>query len=314
MEQTSLNSVIIEAKGLTRVYGETRAVDGLDLSVRRGEIFGLVGPDGAGKTTTLRLLAGLLNITEGSAQVAGYDLSHQSEDIKSLIGYMAQQFSLYGELSVLENLTFFAELFDVVGEVRKERIARLLAFSRLEEFQDRRAVNLSGGMQKKLALACTLINEPEILLLDEPTTGVDPVSRREFWDILTNLHLSGTTIVVSTPYMDEAERCSHVGLMYEGRLIVCDDPRIIRERVEGELVAVRADDWQKARQVLLGFPGVLQMQVFGETLRVFLDSSERRLPLIEAALRDGGVKVHSLRPTSPSMEEAFISLIRDVEH
>jgi ABC-2 type transport system ATP-binding protein len=314
MESKSPISTIIETKGLTRLYGKTRAVDELNLSVRRGEIFGLVGPDGAGKTTTLRLLAGLLNISSGSARMADYDLSRQSEAIKQFIGYMAQQFSLYGELSVLENLTFFAQLFDVIGEVRQERIQRLLAFSRLEEFQDRRAVNLSGGMQKKLALACTLINEPEILLLDEPTTGVDPVSRREFWDILTNLHLRGTTIVVSTPYMDEAERCSHVGLMYEGHLIVCDDPRNIRGMVEGELVVVRADDWQRARQVLLGLPGVLQVQIFGETLRVFLDSSEKRLPLIKSALREEGVKLHNLRPAPPSMEEAFISLIRDMEH
>lgn len=313
MEMTATSADIIVTSDLTRDFKDNRAVDSLSLNIQRGEIFGLVGPDGAGKTTTLRLLAGLLDITEGSAHVAGFDLARQSEALKSHIGYMAQQFSLYGELSVMENLEFFAELFDVIGEVREERIARLLAFARLEEFQDRRAVHLSGGMQKKLALACTLINEPELLLLDEPTTGVDPVSRREFWDILTDLHLAGTTIVVSTPYMDEAERCSRVGLMYSGKIIVCDDPNRIRRMVQGELVEIRTDDWQKARRALRGSPGVLEVQIFGENLRVFLDPSEKVLPEIVSELLDGGVSVRGIRKAEPRMEEAFISLIRKME-
>lgn len=313
MNQSDQATYIITIENLTRDFKANRAVDSLNLSIQQGEIFGLVGPDGAGKTTTLRLLAGLMDITEGSAHIAGYDLSRQSEAIKSHIGYMAQQFSLYGELSVLENLEFFAELFDVIGEIRRERIARLLAFARLEEFTDRRAVHLSGGMQKKLALACTLINEPEILLLDEPTTGVDPVSRREFWDILTDLHLRGTTIVVSTPYMDEAERCSRVGLMYSGKMIVCDNPNRIRRMVEGELVEIRTDDWQKARRTLQKFPGVLEVQIFGENLRVFLDPSERALPELITALVDDRVSIRGIRKAEPRMEEAFISLIRKME-
>ena len=313
MEQMEQSSYIITTENLTRDYKDNRAVDSLSLSIRKGEIFGLVGPDGAGKTTTLRLLAGLLDITEGSAHVAGFDLARQSEALKSNIGYMAQQFSLYGELSVLENLKFFAELFDVIGEVREQRIERLLAFARLEEFQDRRAVHLSGGMQKKLALACTLINEPELLLLDEPTTGVDPVSRREFWDILTDLHLAGTTIVVSTPYMDEAERCSRVSLMYSGKIIVCDDPNRIRRMVQGELVEIRTDNWQKARRTLQEFPGVLEVQIFGENLRVFLDPSEKVLPEIVSGLLDGEVSIRGIRKAEPRMEEAFISLIRKME-
>jgi len=313
MEMTATPTDIIVTSDLTRDFKDNRAVDSLSLNIQRGEIFGIVGPDGAGKTTTLRLLAGLLDITEGSAHVAGFDLARQSEALKSNIGYMAQQFSLYGELSVLENLEFFAELFDVIGEIRKERIARLLAFARLEEFQDRRAVHLSGGMQKKLALACTLINEPELLLLDEPTTGVDPVSRREFWGILTDLHLAGTTIVVSTPYMDEAERCSRVALMYSGKIIVCDDPNQIRQMVQGDLVEIRTDDWQKARRVLRAFPGVLEVQIFGENLRVFLDPSEKVLPEIVSGLLDGEVSIRGIRKTEPRMEEAFISLIRKME-
>ncbi|HSD84802.1 MAG TPA: ABC transporter ATP-binding protein, partial [Anaerolineae bacterium] len=249
-------NAIIWAQHLTRDFGKTRAVNGLDVAIARGEIFGLVGPDGAGKTTTLRLLAGLLNISAGAASVNGFDLQRHAETIKSKIGYMAQQFSLYGDLSVWENLDFFADLYDVTGPARRERTDRLLEFARLTEFRDRRAANLSGGMQKKLALACTLIHEPDILLLDEPTTGVDPVSRREFWDILTELHLNGTTIVVSTPYMDEAERCQHVGLMYEGQLIVCDEPQRIQARVAGDLIELRPADGQHAREILTNAPGV----------------------------------------------------------
>ncbi len=205
-------SAIIRTQGLTRDFKKTRAVDGLDLAILPGELFGLVGPDGAGKTTTLRLLAGLLDISAGEATVMGHDLKTHAEAIKPQLGYMAQQFSLYAELSVLENLRFFAELFNVSSKDLKERTSGLLEFAGLTDFKNRRADRLSGGMQKKLALACTLVHQPEILLLDEPTTGVDPVSRREFWNILTELHMQGTTILVSTPYMDEADRCSRVGL------------------------------------------------------------------------------------------------------
>ena len=304
---------IIETRGLTRDFRKVRAVDALDLSIWRGELFGLVGPDGAGKTTTLRLLAGLLTITSGTARVAGYDLTQQVEPIKRKIGYMAQQFSLYGELSVAENLSFFSELFDVDVSKLQARTERLLAFAGLTEFRDRRAVHLSGGMQKKLALACTLIHQPEILLLDEPTTGVDPVSRREFWDILTDLHLGGTTIVVSTPYMDEADRCSTVGLMYSGRLVVCAAPQDIRAQVEGELIELRPDDWQVAYGVIEPLPGVLEVQTYGELLHVFVDGSEIRLPEIEAALSARTIGYRGLRRAPARMEEAFISLIKRLE-
>jgi len=304
---------IIETHALTRHFKKTRAVDSLDLSIQPGELFGLVGPDGAGKTTTLRLLAGLLDITSGSAQVAGYDLARQAEAIKRKIGYMAQQFSLYGELSVLENLSFFSELYDVEVSELKERTGRLLAFAGLTEFKGRRAAQLSGGMQKKLALACTLIHRPEILLLDEPTTGVDPVSRREFWDILTDLNLDGTTIVVSTPYMDEADRCSRVGLMYEGRMVVCDTPQQIRARVEGELIELRPQDWQAAHALIAALPGVLEVQTYSELLHVLVDSADERLPEIEAALAEHNLAYMDIRRTTPRMEEAFISLIKHLE-
>ncbi len=311
MENTS---PIIETHALTRDFRKTRAVDGLTLSIWPGELFGVVGPDGAGKTTTLRLLAGLLDITSGSAQVAGYDLARYPEAIKRRIGYMAQQFSLYSELSVMENLTFFAELYDVPTDELQERMEQLLAFAGLTEFKDRRAAQLSGGMQKKLALACTLIHQPEILLLDEPTTGVDPVSRREFWDILTDLNLRGSTIIVSTPYMDEADRCMRVGLMYEGRLVVCDTPQQIRAHIEGELIELRPQDWQAAHTLIAALPGVFEVQTYGELLHVLVDSADKRLPEIKIALEEHDLVCRDIRRATPRMEEAFISLIKRIKH
>ncbi len=304
---------IIQTAGLTRVFKNTRAVDSLDLAIQPGALFGLIGPDGAGKTTTLRLLAGLLDITAGSAEVAGFDLGKQPEAAKARIGYMAQQFSLYGELSVQENLRFFSDLYGVPSAQQAGRSERLLRFAGLDGFKDRRAAHLSGGMQKKLALACTLIHQPQILLLDEPTTGVDPVSRREFWNILTDLHLEGTTILVSTPYMDEADRCSQVGLMYAGRLVVCDTPQAIRERIEGEIVALHPQDWQAARRLVAGLPGVSEVKTYGETLLLIVDSARLRLPQIENALQQEGLVYQSARQVPPRMEEAFISLIRRME-
>jgi ABC-2 type transport system ATP-binding protein len=306
------SSAIIETSGLTKDFGRTRAVDGLNLTIDQGETFGLVGPDGAGKTTTLRTLAGLLSITSGEAKVDGFDLGQHPERIKPRIGYMAQRFSLYGELTVEENLSFFADLFNVRGESLAQRVARLLDFAGLEPFRDRLAVHLSGGMKKKLALACTLIHEPEILLLDEPTTGVDPVSRREFWDILTELHMGGSTILVSTPYMDEAERCSRVGLMYRGRMMVCDDPLAIRSRVQGELIELRTPAWRKARELIEDLPSVREVQTFGESLRIFL-RSEEDLPDLRERLARAGIEVSSTRSAPARMEEAFVSLIRELE-
>ena len=307
------DTYIIETEGLTRDYKSTRAVDALDLAIHPGELFGLVGPDGAGKTTTLRLLAGLLNISAGSAKIAGFDLKSQPEAIKTLIGYMAQQFSLYAELTVLENLQFFAEIYDVPKEKLAERTAHLLKFAGLTEFTDRRAAHLSGGMQKKLALACSLIHQPDILLLDEPTTGVAPISRREFWNILTDLHLEGTTILVSTPYMDEADRCSRVGLMYAGRLVICDSPKSIRDQIQADLVELYPQDWQTAHKLIETLPGVLEVQTYGESLHILVDSGKVRLPQIEEALSKHEIAYQSVRIAPTRMEEAFISLIRQMD-
>jgi ABC-2 type transport system ATP-binding protein len=312
MEQSDKRVIVTE--NLTKSFKETVAVDGLDLAVERGEIFGLVGPDGAGKTTTIRMLTAIMLPTSGQATVLGHDTVTQPEAIKTDIGYMAQRFNLYRDLTVWENLNFFADVFEVTGTERRERISQLLEFARLTEFKDRRSEHLSGGMQKKLALACTLVHQPQILFLDEPTTGVDPVSRREFWEILTDLHLQGITIFVSTPYMDEAERCSRVGLMYRGRLIVCDTPEHIRAMLEGELIEVRTPNLKRAREAVTHLAGVLEVQTYGDLLHVFVDDAGRRTPQIADALAEAGIAVQGIRTTRPRMEEAFISLIRGMEN
>jgi ABC-2 type transport system ATP-binding protein len=309
-EEVVSSDFVIETENLTRRFKNATAVDGLNLAVERGEIYGLVGPDGAGKTTTIRMLCAIMDPTEGRARVAGYDTVAGAEQIKRRIGYMAQRFNLYGDLSVVENLDFFADVFQVRGRERKERKERLLHFARLTEFRKRRAAHLSGGMQKKLALACTLIHQPEIIFLDEPTTGVDPVSRREFWDILTELHLQGVTIFVSTPYMDEAERCSRVGLMYQGQMIVCDAPERIKGMVTGELLELRPSDLRRAEPVVAGVEGVMEVQTYGDLLHIFVDSAAGRQESLLAALQGAEIEAISLRQTRPRMEEAFISLVR----
>jgi ABC-2 type transport system ATP-binding protein len=305
-----MSDVVIEARGLTRRFRRVVAVDHLDLTIYRGEIFGLLGPDSAGKTTTLRLLCGLMRPSEGSARVAGCDTVRQAEALKRQIGYMPQQFSLYGDLTVMENLLFFADIFDVREPERSQRIERLLRFAGLAEFTGRRAAYLSGGMKQKLALACALLHQPPILLLDEPTTGVDPVSRREFWQILTELHLAGVTLVITTPYMDEAERCTRVGLMYQGRLMVCDMPARIRQMIEGEVIELQVGAFRQARLLLQDAPGILEIQTYGEMLHLIVDNAEERMPAIAARLEGAGIPVLSMRRTRARMEVAFISLIR----
>jgi ABC-2 type transport system ATP-binding protein len=303
----------IEISDLTKKFNGTTALNEIDLSIMQGELFGLVGPDGAGKTTLLRTLAGLLSVSEGQVEAAGHQIHKNTESIKPHIGYMAQEFSLYGKLSVLENLQFFGDLYDVPLSDQRQRIPGLLAFAQLSDFQDRRAAKLSGGMKKKLALACTLLHQPPILLLDEPTTGVDPVSRREFWAILNDLHLEGTTILISTPYMDEADRCSRVALIYRGSIVKCDSPAVIRSQIGGEFLKIITDDWQRARKTLTPLPGVLEVQSYGEALHVLVDSASKRTRTIKKALTREGVNIHQIREITPRMEEAFISLIRNMD-
>jgi len=225
---------IIEIRGLTRRFGTLTAVDRLDLTVEKGEIFGLVGPDGAGKTTTLRVLCGLMDPSEGTAIVAGHDVMRDPQAVKDQIGYMAQRFGLYADLTVQENMDFYADLFDITGAERARLTAELLRMTRMEPFRGRQAGRLSGGMKQKLALMCTLLHKPQILFLDEPTNGVDPVSRRDFWAILYQLLKDGITIFMTTAYLDEAERCNRVGLMHRGRLIRCAPPEAMKRETGTE--------------------------------------------------------------------------------
>lgn len=299
----------IEAQGLTKRFGKVVAVGGIDLDVMPGEIYGLIGPDGAGKTTTIRMLAAVMQPTAGAARVSGYDTRREAERLRLQVGYMAQRFTLYGDLSVRENIDFYADIFGVRGADRAQQILRLLHFARLDQFQDRDAEVLSGGMKKKLGLACALIHDPRVLFLDEPTNGVDPISRREFWDILSELHIHGVTIFVSTAYMDEAERCSRVGLMYQGKIIREGSPSSLRQLVKGDLLAVRASDLPAAETIVRGVEGVHEVQVYGDRLHVFVANASECRPWIEAALKTGGLQNIEVRTAVPRLEEAFISLV-----
>jgi ABC-2 type transport system ATP-binding protein len=293
----------------TRSGGAT-AVDGVDLAVRRGETFGLIGPDGAGKTTLLRVLLGLLARTSGESRVLGHDSMSEPYAIRERTGYIAQRFALPGDMTVLENLRFFAGVHCVGRRDQQKRIEELLEFAGLTQFTGRLAGRLSGGMKKKLALACSLIHDPEVVLLDEPTLGVDPVSRREFWNLLGNLRAEkGLTIFVCTPYMDEAERCNRVGLMYGGRLIACDSPGAIKRRAPGRLLEFTPSRFLPAQGLVAGLPGVLELQTYGMMLHAFVDDVALRQPQIEAALAAEGIACSGMREIEPRMEQAFISLV-----
>ncbi len=287
---------MIRAVNLTRRFGKLTALDHLNLEIARGEIFGLVGPDGAGKTTTLRLMCGLLDANEGEAWVAGHNVAREPDAVKDRMGYMAQRFGLYGDLTVGENMAFYADLFGIAAAERDPLTARLLAMTRMEPFRDRQAGKLSGGMKQKLALMCTLLHQPEVLFLDEPTNGVDPVSRRDFWAILYQLVKDGLTVFVTTAYLDEAERCNRVGLMNRGRLIRCDAPAAVRASVEEDLYELKVQDRRTARERLLGMDGVTSAEPCGETLHVFVRRGTRMGP--------------EFTPIAPSLEDVFIALIR----
>ena len=301
----------IEIAGVTRRFGERTAVDDVSLRVPRGEMFALLGPDGAGKTTLLRMCCGALEPTAGRITVDGTDIAPDPLAAQARIGYMPQRFSLYGDLSVQENLDFYAELYETPRASRASRMTEVLAFSRLEPFRHRLAQQLSGGMKQKLALACTLIHSPSILLLDEPTTGVDPVSRREFWRLLYDLHHDGATIVASTPYMDEAERATTVGLMYQGRLISVEPPDAMRRRMRGEVVELIAEPREIVRRVLAGSPDVLSHIVFGDRLHVVVRDAAQAIPALRADLEQAGATVGGAERIAPSLEDVFISMIEE---
>ena len=301
-------SVAVRAADLHRVYGSTEAVRGVTLEVKRGEIFGLVGPDGAGKTTLIQMLCGILDPTGGNASVLGFDTVTDSARIAERVGYMSQAFSLYGDLSVSENIEFFADLRFVSASKRRERADRLLRFSRLEPFTKRLARHLSGGMQKKLALSTTLIHDPAILFLDEPTTGVDPISRREFWQIVFDFLREGVTVVVATPYLDEAERCERVALMHEGKLLAVDTPAALKQRLGGQMAEVWAPAQGQALALLRADPDVRDAQIFGRSIHALLTEREayRR---VEGRLRDSGIDIESARCIEPGLEDVFVTLL-----
>ena len=307
---TNATPAVIQAIGLTRRFNHDTltAVDGLDLTVFRGDILGIVGPDGAGKTTTLRLLAALMNPSDGEARVFGHDTVHGAGRVKAHIGYVAQRFALYGDLTVRENALFYADLYGVPRAERRQRLDRLLDATGLSRFAGRRAAHLSGGMQRKLALTCVLIHTPDLIFLDEPTTGVDPVSRREFWEILGRLHMDGITLVVSTPYMDEAEQCTRVALMMNGRLATLDTPDRIKAMVPGELLTLWPEDARRAREALAGLPGMPEIQLYGDQLRILTSDANALIPHIRARMAERGLAVRELRPGRVRMEEAFVYL------
>ncbi|HLW47100.1 MAG TPA: ATP-binding cassette domain-containing protein [bacterium] len=301
----------IDVAGVSRRFGDRTAVDDVTLRVPRGEMFALLGPDGSGKTTLLRMCCGALQPSAGRIMVDGTDIVQDAPAAQARIGYMPQRFSLYGDLSVQENLDFYAELFETPRAERARRMAEVLEFSRLASFRGRLAQQLSGGMKQKLALACTLIHSPSILLLDEPTTGVDPVSRREFWRLLYDLHRDGATIVASTPYMDEAERATTVGLMYQGRLISVEPPDAMRRRMRGDVVEVIAEPRETVRRVLAGSPDVLSHMVFGDRLHVVVRDAATAIPALRADLERAGAAVTQVESVPPSLEDVFISMIDD---
>ncbi len=296
----------ISARGLGRRFRDLWAVRDLNIDVRRGEIFGLVGPDGAGKTTTMRLLSGILAPTEGDATVAGHSIRTDEEAIKARIGYMSQRFGLYGDLSVEENLRFYADLYEVSRKEREPAEERLLGFSNLTPYRKRLARDLSGGMKQKLGLACALIHRPEVLFLDEPTNGVDPVSRRDFWRILYGMLKEGVTIFVSTAYLDEAERCTRVGMMDQGRLVLCDTPGNLKAGVGGILIELEVADPRAAADALAGVFGASRVSIFGRKLHV-LAPGEDAIALAEQALGRAGATVIAHRRIAPSLEDVFIN-------
>jgi drug efflux transport system ATP-binding protein len=300
---------VLEFNRVDKKYGTTVALRGLSVTVNRGEMFGLIGPDGAGKTTTIRLACGLITSDAGTVRVAGRDPAREHRAVTRVVGYLSQRFSLYGDLSIDENMAFFAEIHGLVDF--RPRRERLLEMTHLAPFRARLADRLSGGMKQKLALACTLIHEPELLILDEPTTGVDPVSRREFWKLLSEFLSHGITIVMATPYLDEAERCSRVALIHDGRTLAVDTPSALRSSLPGRVIEVVAEPHDRVAPLLSGRPYVEDVQSFGERVHVRLAAGAPpdELERLRTVLADAGVTHASLRAIPTALEDVFIARI-----
>ena len=307
-DMSLMNDTVIKTLNLKKVFGDKVAVEDLNLEIVRGELFGLVGPDGAGKTTTMRLLAAIMGPSSGDAWVAGHSIITEGEKLKEKIGYMSQKFGLYEDLTVMENIMFYADLYEVAKKERPPQIEKLLGFSNLTPFKDRLAGRLSGGMKQKLGLACALIHTPEVMFLDEPTNGVDPVSRRDFWRILYDLLKDGVTIVVSTSYLDEAERCSRIGLMYKGRIIMEDKPAEIKKSLGMPMMEIWSDAARDAMAVIREIEGVKSVSMYGNKLHVALIKREL-VDVIIADLRLAGIEINGQREILPSIEDIFISKV-----
>lgn len=303
----------VRIDNLCKRFGSNTAVDNLTLSVAQGELFGLVGSDGAGKTTTMRMLVGIMDPSEGSASVMGRDTVRESEELKDDIGYMSQRFGLYQDLTVLENIHFYADIFGIPKQGRDEKIDRLLAFSNLTPFRRRQAGNLSGGMKQKLGLACALVHTPKVLFLDEPTNGVDPVSRRDFWRILYQLLKEGVTIFVTTAYLDEADRCNRVGLIHKGRLLACDTPDRLRDLMKGTILEIRSDDARLAARMLRDrFPDT-SVGLFGDRVHLVSNDPDGIKDRVNGLLAAAGVALQGIRPIEPSLEDVFVSVLQEHE-
>jgi ABC-2 type transport system ATP-binding protein len=300
----------IEVTDLTKSFGALTAVRRLNLEVKAGEIFGLVGPDASGKTTTLRMLCGILPPDGGRARVAGCDIRSEAELLREKVGYLPQRFGLYGDLTVLENIHFYADLYQVSRKKRGERIERLLRFANLTPFGRRKAQDLSGGMKQKLGLICALIHTPQVLFLDEPTTGVDPLSRRDFWVILYDLLKEGVTILFSTSYLDEAERCSRIALIYEGEILVADTPSAVKSQVKGTILELRTENLRKGMKILEGIKIIRYLVLSGDKIHVLVDDPEEAGRVISETLSAENMGGVDLVPVRPSLEDAFISIVR----
>jgi ABC-2 type transport system ATP-binding protein len=305
----SASEPAIKAEGLTKSFPGVRAVDALDIDVRAGEIFGLVGPDGAGKTTTLRMLAGIMPPDAGQATVAGCDVVRDPESAKHSLSYMPQRFGLYEDLTVDENIRFYADLFGVRKAERNDRSTQLLEAAGMSEFRDRMAGKLSGGMKQKLGLVCALIHRPKVILLDEPTTGVDPVSRRDFWRILYELIAEGVAILTSTAYLDEAERCHRVALMHQGKLLFCDTPANLKAKLGKGVLSVTSDEPHRLRSVLEHADGISSLVLTGDGVHLVVDDAARRIPEFETRLKAGGVAYDAVQQVAPTIEDLFVDAV-----
>jgi ABC-2 type transport system ATP-binding protein len=300
----------ISVDGLTKSFPGVRAVDALSFDVRAGEIFGLVGPDGAGKTTTLRMLAGIMPPDAGNASVAGFDVVRDPEGAKHALSYMPQRFGLYEDLTVDENIRFYADLFGVRKAERETRSVQLLHAAGMSEFLRRLAGRLSGGMKQKLGLVCALIHRPKVILLDEPTTGVDPVSRRDFWRILYELSSEGVAILTSTAYLDEAERCHRVALLDRGKLLFCDTPANLKARMNKGVLSVALAEPRGLRASLEGADGISSLVLTGDGLHVVVDDAARRIPEFEARLKGANIPYDAIQQVAPSIEDLFVDAVQ----